>query len=200
MTTSAKIISGLLFLLAAPLFEQQLALMIFDRPAIASGQLWRLWTGHWIHFTWFHWALNGAGLLLYLLLLGRYTTSAGFAVRSMLLASTLSLALWLASPLKFYAGFSGVLTGLFMFGSLTAMADGTTRHDRLTGLAIILIIGVKVSYGLLFPEVSLPSYSHLLGAPKAEFAHQVGAVAALGYFVVYQIFQKRGGKSRPSKH
>jgi rhomboid family GlyGly-CTERM serine protease len=37
--------------LAVEAFPQSSAWLIYDRPAILSGQLWRMFTGHWVHFS-----------------------------------------------------------------------------------------------------------------------------------------------------
>ncbi|AOS46152.1 Rhomboid family protein [Lacunisphaera limnophila] len=37
--------------------------LLYDRPALAAGELWRLWTGHLVHFGWPHFLVD-AGLLL----------------------------------------------------------------------------------------------------------------------------------------
>ena len=37
--------------------------LLYDRAAIAHGELWRIWTGHLVHFGWAHLFVD-AGLLL----------------------------------------------------------------------------------------------------------------------------------------
>jgi len=49
--------------------------LLYDRTAILRGEWWRLWTGHWVHFSFSHLAWNlavllGAGLLVTLFLMG----------------------------------------------------------------------------------------------------------------------------------
>ena len=37
--------------------------LLYDRGAVARGEWWRLWTGHWVHFGWPHFVAD-AGLFL----------------------------------------------------------------------------------------------------------------------------------------
>ena len=45
-------------------------LLRYDRFAIASGELWRLVSGHFVHLAWSHFALNAAALILVSYLVG----------------------------------------------------------------------------------------------------------------------------------
>ena len=44
-------------------FPDWRATLLYDRAAIAHGELWRIWTGHLVHFGWAHLFVD-AGLLL----------------------------------------------------------------------------------------------------------------------------------------
>lgn len=48
----------------------------FERDAIAAGELWRLWTAHFVHLGWNHAWLNCAGVLLCCLLAPSASTAA----------------------------------------------------------------------------------------------------------------------------
>jgi len=61
------VLAGLL-LLAGELGNEWLR---FERSAIASGQFWRLLTGHLVHLGVSHYFLNAAGLVLVWFLVGR---------------------------------------------------------------------------------------------------------------------------------
>jgi len=49
--------------LVIQLFPDWRATLLYDRAAIAGGGLWRIWTGHLVHFGWAHLFVD-AGLLL----------------------------------------------------------------------------------------------------------------------------------------
>jgi rhomboid family GlyGly-CTERM serine protease len=51
--------------LVIQLFPEWRGALLYDRAAIATGELWRLWSGHWVHFGWPHFVAD-TGLLLIL--------------------------------------------------------------------------------------------------------------------------------------
>lgn len=89
--------------------------LLYDRDALAHGEVWRIWSGHLVHFGWLHFIVD-AGLFL---ILGRVLE------RTYPLASALSLAglpvaiaaalYWFEPEMKIYAGLSGVNVGLLVF-------------------------------------------------------------------------------------
>ena len=101
------------------------AALIFDRDAIAAGQVWRLWTGHLVHFGWPHCAVDTA-VLLYL---GWVIAWPHLAVRRgalIVLPLFISGAIYLFDPgVGYYAGLSALNLGLFVF-----LAIQSWRRDR----------------------------------------------------------------------
>ena len=65
--------------------------LVLDRDAVLGGQLWRLWSGHWVHLDARHAAINLAALVL--------------------MALIAALLLLTAQDLQWYAGLSGLLHG-----------------------------------------------------------------------------------------
>jgi len=89
--------------------------LIYDRSQIQSGEVWRLWTGHFIHFGWPHFVAD-AGLFLILgrLLERKYPTAMRSA--TVLMPLVISGALyWFDPDLPRYAGLSAVNLGLLLF-------------------------------------------------------------------------------------
>lgn len=89
--------------------------LIYDRGAIATGQFWRLWTGHFVHFGWPHFIAD-AGLFL---ILGRLLERAhpvALRVTVGLMPLVISGAIYFFDPgLVRYAGLSAVNLGLLLF-------------------------------------------------------------------------------------
>lgn len=112
------------------------AALIFDRDAIAAGQVWRLWTGHLVHFGWLHCAVDTAVLLF----LGWVIVWPSLAVRRVALIALplfISAAIYLFDPgVGYYAGLSALNLGLFVF-----LAIQTWRRDRSDWLwpAVLLV-------------------------------------------------------------
>ena len=101
-----------LFWLAGPAPE----LLVFDRQAIASGEHWRLFTGHWVHSDGEHLLWNVAGLLMLGWLFEPLLRARLLAI--LLIGSVgVDLVVWYALPeLERYCGLSGVLNTLLAAG------------------------------------------------------------------------------------
>lgn len=94
----------------------------YDRAAIASGEFWRLATGHFVHLDAAHAGLNAAGLCLLWVL---FADAGGW--RAWLLAALLSLVamdlgFWCLQPdLAWYVGASGLLHGIMAAGTFALL-------------------------------------------------------------------------------
>ena len=148
----------------------------YDRLALAHGELWRLLTGHLVHLSFEHAALNSLGLVLMWALFAR-----DYAPRqwlSIVLGSILAIdaGLWLRdSTIAWYVGSSGALHGV--------MAAGTLAHVRrrdMDGWLLAAFLVLKLAYEqfsgqLPFAEGSVVVVdAHLYGA--------LGGVAVAAWF------------------
>jgi rhomboid family GlyGly-CTERM serine protease len=177
----------------------------YEREAIASGEIWRLLTGHLVQLNTAHLLANLAGLLLLCELLWH-----ALPVRhgiGMLLASTLgvSLMLWSLDPaITWYVGLSGTLHGLWAGCALAgilalhgdAAAAGPTSGDRGAarrgalwfGVGALLLLALKLGmeYAGGANLVTTSAASRLIGAPIVTAAHRYGAFSGLVYVLVWQ--------------
>ena len=129
--TSMPWVTGLLTMLlivvqfcSASVFDQ----LVYNRDAIASGEVWRLVSGHLTHLDWQHLAMNAAAFIG----LGYLIETDGANGRRNLLivltaaAAAISTALLVFSPATaLYAGLSGVLNGLFAYIWLAILCPHT---------------------------------------------------------------------------
>ena len=91
-----------------------------------------------------------------------------------LILSTISIGLLLLSiDLVWYAGFSGILTGLFVFGALTTFTKTPARSA-----GILVIITVYVLRQLLSGELA---EGRLATVHTSSYAHAIGWLAGLVY-------------------
>ncbi|MBI3885016.1 MAG: rhombosortase [Opitutae bacterium] len=89
--------------------------LLYDRGAVASGQWWRLWTGHLVHFGWPHFVAD-AGLFVILgwLIEPKQPVLARLSLGWM--TAGISLALFFFDPgLERYGGLSAYNLGLLLF-------------------------------------------------------------------------------------
>ena len=137
------------------------AALLLDRPAVAQGQWWRLWSGHLLHLDLSHALLNLGALAVILMLAWRQRMLAELAVAALVAMPLLSLALlWLDPQLDWYAGLSGLLHGLLVMVLV--------RRGDMLAIVLLLLLVAKLacewrfgSHGQQFEVVTL---AHRLGA------------------------------------
>ena len=142
----------------------------YDRNAIGGGELWRLFSGHFVHLGGMHLLLNAAGLLLVWTLVGD-----AFSTRHWLIIATCSLlsmdlGFWFLLPwLEWYVGLSGLLHGLMAAG-----VAGLWHERRIEALAIAAILVGKLGYEIALG--SLPGSAAIAGGAVITEAHLLGGI------------------------
>lgn len=148
--------------------------LVFDRAAIAGGDLWGLATGHLVHADPVHLIANVGALFVLGTILEsvlRLRTPVFWAIVGLAMA-VIDIALWVWLPtLDSYCGFSGVLNGFFIvavYGLWREYGDSLLRWVAIGGLGKIAL----ETWGgaALFPLSSLPSVT------EAHFAGFVGGL------------------------
>lgn len=155
--------------------------LIYDRTGVATGELWRLWTGHLCHFGWLHF-LADAGLFAIIgwTLERRCPRGARGALLALPLAIGAAL-YWAAPDLTRYAGLSGINVGLLVFLSL----DGWQQNRRDWFWPAVLAVHVV--------ELALEALHGGIGGGAIRFdepairiataAHVAGALYGLAWFL-----------------
>lgn len=161
--------------------------LAYRRDAIASGDLWRLVSGAWVHLSWAHLALNLAGWACLLIMFARLVRPWRQAILLGLIAPCTGVILFAAfDSVQWMVGLSGPLHGLFAVCALDLLA-ARDRQDRgpwwrgprfgwvlLTGLAVKLA-GERGLHGP-HQEQGPPGW---LGGPVLPEAHVAGALAGV---------------------
>ena len=149
----------------------------YDRAAIAAGEVWRLVSGHWTHYSLDHFVWDGLAFAALGVACERKSRSR-FLVCLIASALTISLSVWRLLPeMQVYRGLSGIDSALFTL--LAAMMWNDARRREQSGdqaIAIACVIGflLKVAFELLtgstvfVREIGLDA----VGVP---LAHIVGA-------------------------
>jgi rhomboid family GlyGly-CTERM serine protease len=142
----------------------------FDRPAIASGEAWRLLTGHLVHLGFSHLALNLAGLLLVWYLVGAVFSRSQWLIILLVDFVVVNLGLWILEPqLVWYVGLSGVLHGVLAAGIIASIR--TLRVD-------VLVLGIALLGKLVYEQLlgPLPGSEESTGGAVIVAAHLYGAI------------------------
>jgi rhomboid family GlyGly-CTERM serine protease len=161
--------------------------LLYNRDALAEGQLWRLITAHWVHFGLAHLIANLAALTAIGVSLERLRS--GTLIRFTLISALgiSALVWWLEPAMIAYGGLSGMV-----FGGATLLVLlnlRTSRHAlaRLRWSVALLLLVAKaiadVNAWSLTPNV-FPSTS---AVQVSAWAHAAGAMIAAGYFLVLSI-------------
>lgn len=169
-----------LLVLPAALAGSAPELFLWSREAIARGEWWRLFTGHWVHFSGSHAGWN-------LLVLGvagaalEWLRPGALARYTLLAAALIGAGLWwLAPAMHTYGGLSGIATGAVALLALT-WAEREVRVQPWCYGALALIAG-KLAGEAATDLAFFASWSDVAIRPSAA-AHVLGAAAAALFYV-----------------
>lgn len=144
--------------------------MEWSRQAIAAGEFWRLFTGHWVHIGTAHLMTNLAGLLVLSWLLPQHPRPIPWILFLLVSPVLISLALlWLLPELDWYRGFSGCLHGLLVYSAILNL----NSERRMAGLLLILI-ALKLFFETVFGSAA--TTRELIGGQVVTQAHWLGAL------------------------
>jgi rhomboid family GlyGly-CTERM serine protease len=143
----------------------------YERDAVEAGQLWRLLTGHIVHLSWGHTALNLTALLLIGLLFEDVIAPLEWLAAALVAALAIDAGLYLGSAeLRWYVGLSGVLHGFVAFGAVKLL-----RRRSVLGAALALGVLGKIIYEQSTGPIPLTAAG--TGGPVVVAAHLYGALA-----------------------
>lgn len=164
---------GVISTLAAALSTLANPILRFDRGAIHQGEVWRLFSGNFVHLGWSHLLLNLAGLAVIWMLYHRLLSLRSWLIVVAVSGLAVGVGLWLLNPqLEWYVGLSGLLHGLFFAGAITSLAAGY----RSEWLLLAVMSGKLLWEQFVGPT---PGTSDLAGGPVIVDAHLYGAVAGI---------------------
>jgi rhomboid family GlyGly-CTERM serine protease len=163
---------------------------VFDRAAIGRGEVWRLFTGHWVHSDFEHafWDIGALGVLA-----GLMERRLQWQLPLALLIGTLSVDAWIwwcSSTLQYYCGLSGITNSLLAVGLVKLWRD--LRHPLvwITGLGAVakILLEVGADQGLL-TETTWPSVPEV---------HAVGFLTGLALAFLGSRLDQRRSRRAPA--
>jgi rhomboid family GlyGly-CTERM serine protease len=172
-------------------------LLLLDREALATGQFWRLWSGHWLHFSASHLVWNLVVLLTAGTCLERLRP--GLLLRHVVIAAPLiGVAIMIFEPaLRSYGGLSGLATAVTVLLSLHHLRLATPARPIWIG--VLALVAAKSVHDALFPGSLLVDYTHAAIQPSVT-AHLAGAVVAMLSDGVTRAFTARAATSGSPGH
>lgn len=171
LSPTAGLYAVVLAVLAAELFLPPELLEY--RRTLAAREPWRLFTGHFVHLSFLHAALNVVALLLLdRLFADRLRPREFFAILG-LAPILMSVVFWLVLPeLEWYRGLSGVLHGVYFAGCVVWISASAGRARWLPVAALVggtLKVLLEQPWDSSFPmhevlRVAVVPQAHLIGA------------------------------------
>lgn len=166
-----------------------------DRSAILRGELWRLWSGHLVHFSLRHALIDSATLLVIGTIAEVEFGSRSTALSLLVGAPLISIGTLLASPALFdYRGASCIAVALATAIGLSWWRSRPTSRPVLAILVLCLVakigfdaIGMSVTLSALPDGVRVAWQAHLLS----------GVLGGLGYLALTRA-QRAGRRDLPS--
>jgi len=155
--------------------------LVFDRTAIANGEIWRLITGHLVHSDTGHALWNISALVVLGLLMeprGRLhmVTAAGIGMLAV------SSGLWWYMPeLERYCGLSGMLNTLFV----VLLADLWRCHRH----PVFVVVAFALTGKLLAEMLTQQSLVITTAWPTVPLSHLAGCIGGLAYAKARNVFR-----------
>lgn len=151
-------------------------LLCYQREAIAGGQWWRVFTGHFVHLNFSHALMNGIGTLLLAAVLREELPAREWWWLVLVAPWVISLGLWWKQPdLVSYVGFSGVLHGLLYCGVLRLLPQAPV-------LALGVLAFLVARQGWEQTAAYDPDYLRgLIGGRVMPDAHLFGALTGVAF-------------------
>jgi len=164
---------------AASLSTELAALMVYDRAAILQGEIWRLLTGHWVHFSFAHLASDTLVLAGCTWLITRRGFTR-FPAVCLLLAPGISLVLLVGLPeLARYGGLSALaLTGMTLAGLQELRGDRCRRF----GAGLLALVALRLVADMALGGATLSGIDSL-GVRPVPLGHLLGLLGGLAVFV-----------------
>ncbi len=193
------------FAVVASLFPSGNEWLELSRQGVAASHIWRLVTGHFVHFGWTHLAWDVAAFILLGIIaeplfgspkrpkrrtpqaarLGQRMRFAAFLVG---VGLCLSLAvLWLQPHLTRYRGLSGIDSALFGFIAQRLIEHGRSRQRRSSmWLGSLSLIGflVKCGYELATRQSAFVGPASAQLFEPVPLVHGLGLLLGMGFAVV----------------
>ncbi|WP_189417701.1 rhombosortase [Cellvibrio zantedeschiae] len=149
-------------------------LLSLERAKLADGEIWRLFTGNFVHFGWAHSLMNLAAFAIFVFALATSFSTPRFIALILFCCTAVGLGVYYLNPeYETYAGLSGAIHGFFVAGLLL-----NNRHAFwVNGLLTAALFGKIILEHQ--PGYQATELQSLLPVAVAYDAHLYGAIAGL---------------------
>lgn len=125
----------------------------YDRAAIGAGEVWRVITGHWLHWSFDHFLWCTITFMAIGAICEKISRK-GYLATLVAASLIVPLVCWLAAPgLAYYRGLSGLASAIFMFGAVIMARDACIVRDW-RGVLLPAVAGLAFAGKVLFEFVT----------------------------------------------
>lgn len=170
---------------------QNQSVLPYNRSALESGEVWRAFTGHFIHLGWSHYILNMSGLLAVWFVYGSVMRNRAWLTCFISLAVMISTAFYIFNPdLTQYVGLSGVLYGVLTIAALNVLFDKNIRDQSkffyFGSLIVLAYVVFRISYEQIYGQIDFSTKA--TGGNVIVDAHLYGLI--FGVIISIFIFRR----------
>ncbi len=153
----------------------------YQRTAIASGEWWRLLTGHLDHLNWTHLLMNGLCLALLLALFRPLARPSRTLLLWMAASLLISGLMWTFSPkIYWYVGLSGSLYALVVYSLAT-----DSSYPMIFRIIALGFVAFKVAVEQVNGDIAF--MSKLVAGPVAVDAHLYGVIVGMVFVLIMRL-------------
>lgn len=146
----------------------------FESSAVTEGDYWRVLTGHVVHLNLPHTLMNLGALCLLMIMFWKDMSYPADLAALFFSITGISIGLYFFHPeLSSYAGFSGLLHGLFLYYFLKILP----QNNKVSTIAVTLI-SLKIFWEQT-PWADTSETAKLIGGNVATMAHLYGGICGL---------------------
>lgn len=158
--------------------------LMYDRELIEAGQVWRLFSAHFVHLSTTHMLGNAMGIILLGYIAGKYLNNILGLVLLLWCVLVVGLGLyWYADYLQRYVGLSGVLHGLLL------VAPFISRYYSWRVACVFLIVIVLKVVWEQSPFYDDMALFGAIGGRVEANAHLLGVLAGLAFLLGYLAYR-----------
>jgi rhomboid family GlyGly-CTERM serine protease len=162
------------------------AALVYDRAAILDGEVWRLVTGHWVHFSARHLFCDVTVLAITGWLIGCRGDRA-FPAVCLLASVSISLALLVFMPdMAYYGGVSGIAMASTVYLALQALHEPAPWRGA--AVSVLLVCVAKVVLEAVTGDFTLAGLGRARVVP-VPLSHLVGAASGVAVYLGCRIGQ-----------
>ena len=178
--------------LLSSILPELYAVFIFDRSALISGEVWRILTCHFVHFSNTHLAYNlfTFGIAGHVIEKKNYPN---FCLLFLCLAFAISISLFTLKPnMNYYGGLSGIACGVLYYSALMGIKE--TRPWQTICFLIAFFLPMKIAVEIYNSASILPYFGNQSFVPM-QISHVIGCLVAVLFYLV----QNKRNKSRTNQ-